>query len=103
MDQLGATQAERNHVRALILKKYGSQEAAARHVRLSKFTLSRVLNGREAEMDTLVKILRLSGHLNMKKAYKMPKEDLQTFYFLNGMIDADLLGNERERRKRVNR
>jgi hypothetical protein len=99
MDTLGKTQAERNHVAGLLRNKYGTMQAAAEKMKLSKFTLSRILNGSAAQMDSLVKILIASGHLQ-KKAYTMPAEDLRTFYYLNGILNADLFGNEQERGKK---
>lgn len=91
MDQLGANQKERNHVRALLIKKYGSQNKAAKQMKLSPFTLSRIINGRDAEIESIVKILRASGHLHKSKAYRFPRENWKTFCFVNGINTTSLL------------
>lgn len=90
MDYLGKTQEERNHIRSLLLKKYGRLDVAAEKIKLSKYTLSRVLNGvRRCELETLVKILKGTGHLK-EKQYRYPKEDFETFCFVNGLMNFSL-------------
>lgn len=94
MDVLG-TQEEREHVRTLLRKKYGTLEKAAAKMKLSKFTLSRILGGHYGELTSLVKILTAAGYLQARK-YRYPKDDLSTFYYLNGILDVDLLGNAKK-------
>lgn len=92
MDTLGKTQAERDHIREVLKKKFGNQEKAALGINISKYTLSRILNGSTADLSSLVDILIAAGFLERKK-YRFPKFDLSTFYFINGIFDQDLFGN----------
>lgn len=88
-DYLGKSKAERDHVRALLIKRHGELQIAARKMEMSVFTLSRILNGRQGELVSLVKILKASGLLENRK-YRFPKDDLETFYYLNGIMNFSL-------------
>ena len=89
MDTLGKSKEEREHIRALLVKKYGSQEKAAEQIGISKFTLSRALNGHNLELTTVVDILKSTGHLEQRK-YRFPMEDFDTFCHLNGILNFTL-------------
>lgn len=89
MDTLGKQQEEREHIREILIKKFGSQEIAADKIGISKFTLSRTLSGKQVSIDTIVLILKSTGHLE-EREYRMPETDWRTFTFLNGIINFSL-------------
>lgn len=82
MDYLTKQQAA--VVRERLLKKHKELQIAAKKANISVVTMSRVINGKHAKLSTLIAVLKMAGLLNNKE-YAMPKEDLKTFYRLNGM------------------
>lgn len=82
MDYLTKPQAA--VVRERLLTKHKELQIAAKKAKISVVTMSRVINGKPAKLSTLIAVLKMAGLLNNKE-YAMPKEDLKTFYRLNGM------------------
>lgn len=81
------TKQGRAEIKAILKKKYRTLEIAADKINLSKYTLSRLLNGGSCDLDAIIKTLKAAGKIPVG-ANRFPRIDLDTFCILNGLSNG---------------
>jgi hypothetical protein len=71
-------------IKRTLKSKHGTLEKSAKVLKVSYHNLSRIINGKDHELGTHVKILIEAGLLP-RKSYLFPREDMETFRKLNGI------------------